>query len=74
MGGATGQNTRGTVLCQWGAREPGRARGVKVRGGLLGVLTISKVEVHVLRAADMSGPPRMEVIREGGKTPRGVAG
>lgn len=28
----------------------------------------------MLRAVDMSGPPRMEVIREGGKTPRGVAG
>lgn len=44
MGGATGQNTRGTVLCQWGAREPGRARGVKVRGVPPGVLTVSKVE------------------------------
>ena len=44
VGGATGQNTRGTLLCHWRAREPGRAWEVKVRGVPPVVLTVSKVE------------------------------
>lgn len=43
MGGATGQNTRGTVLCQLKEDSPHHARGVKVRGVPPG-LTVSKVE------------------------------
>lgn len=44
MGGTTGQNAKGTVLCHWRAREPRRAREVKVRAVPLVVLTVSKVE------------------------------
>ena len=44
VGGATGQNTRGTLLCHWRAREPGCAWEVKVRGVPPVVLTVSKVE------------------------------
>ena len=67
-------DTRGTELCHWRAREPGHAGAVKVRGVPLVVLTVSKVAGPCAESRGYDGTPRMEMIREGGKTPWGVVG